>query len=491
MSQGAPEPRLKSRPLWRPPVDPAVRGIFGRPGGVEGPFAPGPRPVNGGAKPMMLAPPIPEMLIDAFGRPAGQAESLQRGPAPDAAVSLPAVDPNPWRDGDSPVRLGPPAVDEPAADAPAALPEVRYTLREAVFAKKLRPGALIFLAVAALVIGAAGAGIGSLLVSRIPAALGDPGFSLTTVQPAVSREPGSISDIAGRVTPAVVSIEIQIGQGGGSGSGVVIDGAQGYILTNNHVISMAATNGEAVMSVVFSDGSRVPAQIVGRDIRTDLAVIKVAAVNLTVAQLGDSAALAVGDSVIAIGSPLGLAGTVTTGIVSAVNRPVRLSGAGTDTDAVIDAIQTDASINPGNSGGALVDSTGAVVGINSAIRTLGGEASGSIGLGFAIPINLAKPIAEELIRTGTALHATIGVDARSVSDGTTQGAQVQNVRTDSPAAAAGILEGDVIVKVGDRTVGNADELIVAVQSHNVGDVVPVELVRAGRSFTVEVTLASE
>jgi len=221
-------------------------------------------------------------------------------------------------------------------------------------------------------------------------------------------------------------------------------------------------------------------------------VIKVDVDNLVVAQLGDSSALAVGDTVIAIGSPLGLSGTVTVGIVSALDRPVALRGEGSDTDAVVDAIQTDASINPGNSGGALVDATGAVIGINTAIRTLGDQqSSGSIGLGFAIPMNYARGIAQQLITTGKAVHSTMGVDARSASVGTTLGAQVQNVRDGSPAQAAGIEEGDVITKVGDRAVGSADELTVAVQAHAPGDTVPVELSRSGRTLTVDVTLAAE
>lgn len=208
-------------------------------------------------------------------------------------------------------------------------------------------------------------------------------------------------------------------------------------------------------------------------------------------QFGDSSKLAVGDPVIAIGSPLGLQGTVTTGIVSALDRPVRLSGSGSDTNAVIDAIQTDAAVNPGNSGGALVDGSGVLVGIPTAIRTLGqSEASGSIGLGFAIPADEVRQIVQEIVRTGSVQHADIGVNARSATDGTTLGAQVQNVRSGGPAAKAGIEEGDTIVAVGERAVGNADELVVAVQEHAVGEAVPVKLVRSGRSLTVQVTLTA-
>ena len=195
---------------------------------------------------------------------------------------------------------------------------------------------------------------------------------------------------------------------------------------------------------------------------------------------------------IAIGSPLGLAGTVTTASSARCTARSRLDGTG-DTVAVIDAIQTDAAINPGNSGGALVDATGAVVGINTAIRSLGqsqGE-GGSIGLGFAIPIEDARDIADELIRTGAVSHAEIGINARSVSDSATDGAQVQNVAAGGAAAAAGIVEGDVVVKVGDRTIGGADELVVAVRAHNPGDIVPVTLVRDSRTLTVSVTLTAD
>jgi len=290
----------------------------------------------------------------------------------------------------------------------------------------------------------------------------------------------------------VVSLEVRIGDVGDTGSGVVFD-RSGYLLTNNHVVSMAATDKNAKLTVVFNDGkgTRVPGSIVGRDPQSDLAVVKVDAGNLAVAQLGNSDKVAVGDSVIAIGSPLGLQGTVTTGILSAVNRPVRLAGEGTDTNAVIDALQTDAAVNPGNSGGPLVDAAGAVIGINTAIRTLGeSQTSGSIGLGFAIPINDARSIAEEIIRSGKVQHPSLGVNARSATDGTTDGAQVQNVQSGGPAAKAGIVEGDVIIGVGKRSVGNADELVVAQQEHKVGETVPVTLLRSGRRTTVQVTLGA-
>ena len=480
-------PRLEPRPVWKPSVDPFQAGAFGRPGGVGGSFSP--RHSAGSVK--LGAPPVPEFLEDAFGRPSGGG-SIGRPPAgsdPPTEAESPG---DPWRDPESGVRLGPPALPAPATETVEPVPAERFTLRQALFDRRLRPSAVIGMLVAALVIGAMGAAIGVFAANRLPAGVIDPAFELATVEPSVTREPGSVADVAARVLPSVVSLEIRTGDVGETGSGVVIDG-DGYILTNNHVISTAASNPSAELTVIFDDGqqSRVPAIIVGRDPLTDLAVLKVDVTGATVAQLGDSAALAVGDPVIAIGSPLGLAGTVTTGIVSAQGRPVRLQGAGSDTDAVIDAVQTDAAVNPGNSGGPLVDSSGAVVGINTAIRTLGGDSSGSIGLGFAIPITMAKSVAEQIIQSGTVEHSTMGVNTRSATDGVTDGAQVQNVQDGGPAAAAGIAEGDVITKVGDRSVGNADELVVAVRGNPVGAAVPVVLMRDGREMTVTVILAAQ
>jgi S1-C subfamily serine protease len=297
--------------------------------------------------------------------------------------------------------------------------------------------------------------------------------------------------VVSRVLPAVASLEFRVGDQGGFGSGVVIDG-RGYLLTNNHVVAPAASISQASLEAVFSDGTRRPARIVGRDPKTDLAVVKVEVANLTVAQLGRSSALKQGDPVIAIGSPLGLAGTVTSGIISAVDRPVRLEAEGGQGNAVIDAIQTDAAINPGNSGGPLVDAAGAVVGINTAIRTLGtSDSGGSIGLGFAIPIDSARTIAQELIRTGHYQHPELGVNVASVTDGRSDGARVQNVQQGSAAADAGILENDVITKVGDRTVGSADALTVAIWERAIGERVPISLVRDGRPLMVTVTLKSD
>jgi len=484
-SKYAPGNRPGSNPP-APELDPVHAGAYARPGGVAGPF--GPRPSRGPVR--LGAPPVPEYLADAFGRAPGE-QGIGRPPEEQTEPPEPPPE-DPWRDPASGARLGPPAVAPERPEPGVKSTAERFTLRQALFERRLRPSAIIGVLVTALVIGAVGAAIGVFAAGRLPAPTTDPSFELAPVSPAITREPGSVADIAAKVLPSVVSLEIRTGDVGETGSGVVIDG-NGYILTNNHVVSTAATDPSATLTAIFDDGqqSRVPAVIVGRDPLTDLAVIKVDVTGATVAQIGDSSALAVGDPVIAIGSPLGLAGTVTTGIVSAKNRPVRLQGGGSDTDAVIDAIQTDAAVNPGNSGGPLVDASGAVVGINSAIRTLGGNESGSIGLGFAIPIATAKDVAEQIIRTGSVQHSTIGVNARSATDGVTDGAQVQNVQAGGPAAAAGIVEGDVITKVGDRQVGNADELVVAVRQNPVGASVPVVLLRQGREMTVTVTLGSE
>lgn len=339
-------------------------------------------------------------------------------------------------------------------------------------------------------LGAAAGSAGFLLTKQAgESPLFKPGAQLTAVDGAISREPGSISDIADRVLPAVVSIEVTFGDLGGTGSGVVVE-EDGYILTNNHVISGAVDNQDSTIRVVFSDSSASAARIVGRDPASDLAVLKVEKPGLAVATLGSSQDVVVGDPVVAIGSPLGLAGTVTTGIVSALDRPVRLAGQGTDTEAVISAVQTDAAVNPGNSGGALVDASGAVIGINTAIASLGGPAGqgGSIGLGFAIPIDSARSIGEELITTGTAIHASLGVNTQTVTDGERDGAQVNNVDAGGPAANAGLQEADVIIAIGDREIRSSEELVVAVDAYEPGDTISVEFVRGRNSQTVEAVL---
>jgi S1-C subfamily serine protease len=265
---------------------------------------------------------------------------------------------------------------------------------------------------------------------------------------------------------------------------VVVDG-RGYVVTNNHVISDAAKDPSKYhISVVFNDGKQVPANLVGRDPKTDLAVLKVDNVdNLTVAKFGDAEKVKVGDEVIAAGAPLGLRSTVTHGIISALHRPVPLSGEGSDTDTVIDGIQTDASINHGNSGGPLINMNSEVIGINTAGKSLSDSAS---GLGFAIPVNEVKATVEVLIKDGKIFHPTLGLNAKSASDKVASGAQVVNVVAGSPAEKGGILENDVVVKVGPRKVADADEFVVAVRQLQIGQPAPIEVIRDGRHATLTV-----
>ena len=331
------------------------------------------------------------------------------------------------------------------------------------------------------------AGVIGSIIGRTSATL-DSKTNLVTTKSVIERKPDSIAGIAARVSPSVVSIEVRNGNTGGTGSGFFLD-SSGHILTNNHVISAAATNG-ADITVKLANGKNYGAKLIGRDVSYDLAVIKIAVTDAPALQLGNSDEIQVGDGVIAIGSPLGLTGTVTSGIISAKNRPVT-SGGGTSESSFINALQTDAAINPGNSGGPLVDLSGAVIGINSAIATTGssfGGQSGSIGLGFAIPINQAKKTADQLIKFGSSTYPIMGVSLDTRFAGT--GAKIPNtpgsVSPGGPADRAGIAPGDVIVEIDGKSIASADEAIVSVRSHSVGDVVKVKYQRG--NITKEVTL---
>lgn len=496
---GADRPRLGPRPLERPAVDPSSAAVFGRPSGVNGAFSPppgGPASARSAFRELQVAPPAPESLASAFGRPPGATEVLQRPPADPAPGGVDPWDDeaasDPWRDPGAGAVIGPPALGAEDAMLDGKRSKSQPTgqllsIPELIFGRRVKVTALLTLVLVALLIGGAG-GVAGWYVARSGESLNQD-VTLAEVSPGKERPTGSVANIATRVRPAVVSIEVKVEQGGGFGSGAVID-SSGYILTNEHVVTLggAAQEGQRI-TAVFNDGTRAEADLVGTDPKTDLAVIKVDIQNPTVLQLGSSADLEVGDSVIAIGSPLGLTDTVTQGIVSALNRPVA-AGEEDGEPAIYDAIQTDAPINRGNSGGPLVDSTGALVGVNSAIATTDAN-SGSIGLGYAIPIDDARRIAEALIRDGRVSHADLGVNAASVSADTADGARVQNVKDGGAASKAGIEQGDVITKVGDRAVGNAAEMIVAVRKHKVGDRVPVVLARDGRELTVQVTLQSD
>jgi putative serine protease PepD len=304
----------------------------------------------------------------------------------------------------------------------------------------------------------------------------------------IERAPDSVAGIAQRVLPSVVSISTRTANGGGTGSGFVIDSA-GYILTNNHVISAAATTGGSIQ-VSLNNGTFYSATVVGRDASYDLAVLKITAPGLKALQFGDSDKIAVGDLVIAIGSPLGLSGTVTTGIISAKNRAVTAGESNTES-SFINALQTDAAINPGNSGGPLVDATGAVIGINSAIASLGTTSQlGSIGLGFAIPINQARKTADQLIKNGVATYPVIGVSLNM--NYAENGAQVstsgRGILAGSPAEKAGLRGGDVIIEIDGKEIYSPEELIVSVRAKNVGDRVTLGFLRDGVKKTITLTL---
>jgi putative serine protease PepD len=318
-------------------------------------------------------------------------------------------------------------------------------------------------------------------------------IKLTSVTSSIERPPGSVADIAQRVLPSVVSISARGARGGGTGTGFVID-STGFILTNNHVISDAAVDGGSI-EVQLNDGTTLDATIIGRDSAYDLAVLKVDRTGLTALTFGDSDQVAVGDAVIAIGSPLGLSGTVTLGIVSAKDRAVT-AGEDAGDNSYINAIQTDAAINPGNSGGPLVNSAGAVIGVNSAIATLGtsflSSQSGSIGLGFAIPINQARKTAEQLIKTGKATYPVVGisVDMQYAGDGAKIADARNAIVPGGPAARAGLRAGDLITKFDGRTITTPEELIVAIRSKNVGDKVEIEYIRAEKTLKATLTLTA-
>ena len=480
--------RLAPRPVATPSPYPGQQAAFGRPPEVDAGFA-GDRPP---LPPRPIPPPPPEALLRAFRPPAGGPTGLQDPPGGRPGRRRTATGPwwkpdarsDPWRDPEAPAALGPPATyDEQAQPGPVVV-DARGRKKLRLRDVSVRLSTLALLAV--LLVGALGGGLGWFFTrTAAETPLLAPGTQLSEVDPGVSREPGSVADIAERVMPAVVSVEVRLGNNGATGSGVVIEGENGYIVTNNHVVSGADGVAGAEIRAVFDDGSGSPARIVGRDPASDIAGLKVEKPGLVTAQLGNSDDVVVGDPVVAIGSPLGLAGTVTSGIVSALDRPVRLSGEGSDTNAVISAVQTDAPINPGNSGGALVDATGALIGINTAIASVGG---GSVGLGFAIPIDTVRDISEQLIDDGEAVHATLGVNARSVTDGTRDGALVLNVEPGSPADVAGIEEEDVVIAVEGEPVGSSEELVVAIDAFDPGDTVTVEVVRGGGSREVEATL---
>jgi len=349
------------------------------------------------------------------------------------------------------------------------------------------------MAAVAVVAAVVGGGVGG-YIGRQSATPASPS-SLGTLQqpvPPIGDEPTTaISSVAQHVLPSVV----QLSNASGEGSGVVLS-ADGLILTNAHVVDPGHPG---KLTAAFQNGATAPATVVGLDRHADLAVVRAQGMTgLTPIQLGNSDGIQVGQQVVAVGSPLGLAGTVTSGIVSALNRPVESGDPGQGdpslpeaNNSVLDAIQTDAAINPGNSGGPLVDMQGRIVGLNSAIASLGSNGdsqSGSIGLGFAIPINQARRIADELIATGHATRAALGV---TVKDHDPAGAQIVSVIPGGAAATAGLKPGEVVAKIGNRLVQDSDELVAAVNSANPGTSVALTVSSGGAAARqVQVTLGS-
>jgi len=454
------------------------------------------------------------MYAEAFGAP----PHARDGFAPEPGTRLPPTGRrpespwwkedaphDPWRNPNSPFWLGRgaifaggrPAQLDPTEDQESSEDDFEPAPDDEPPPDNVRRGrfglsALLLALAVALVAGVIGGGAGWWLADNVQEALHRPDVSIAQVDTPANRAPGSVADVAKRVGPTVVSIAVKTEEEFDIGSGVVIDG-DGDVLTNNHVVASAA-GGKGDIVVTFSNEATARAKIVGRDPTSDLAVIKVPNDQLTVARLGNSDQLAVGDPVIAIGSPLGLQGTVTQGIVSALNRPVHAGSEDGSSDAYLDAIQTDAAINPGNSGGALVNASGAVIGINSAGRFTASDGSGGTipisGIGYAIPINYAREIALQLIHTGKAEHATLGAQGITALSGLQVGAYIKQVSPGGAAAKAGLKPGDVVVAADGQIVQAFDQLIVIVQEHKPGDRITVTYYpkNSSKKRTITVTL---
>ncbi|WP_407666213.1 S1C family serine protease [Mycobacterium pinniadriaticum] len=330
----------------------------------------------------------------------------------------------------------------------------------------------------------------------VAAGLPAPKAGAIASDPAGQVPAGSVEQVSAKVLPSVVKLQTSSGQQREEGSGIVLS-SDGLILTNNHVVAAAAQAGGGLeATVTFADGRTVPFTVVGTDPADDIAVVRAQNVSgLTPITIGSSKDLKVGQDVVAVGSPLGLQGTVTTGIISALDRPVATGDEQTGQHSVMSAIQTDAAINPGNSGGALVDMNGDLIGVNSAIASLGGgqdspgAQAGSIGLGFAIPVDQAKRIADELVSTGTVQHAALGVQLSP--DDSAGGAMVAGVADGSPAATAGLPKGAVITKVDSLVIDGPESLVAAIHSKAPGDSVTLTYQDpSGGSHTAQVTLGT-
>ncbi|MTE15543.1 PDZ domain-containing protein [Nocardia sp. CT2-14] len=479
----APQPSAGAAPTFGGPVGPGY-GVAGQPG--SGAFNPATQVLPGAGYPAPQGAPAAAAYGAAFGGAQPYSEQFGAGRHPTEEIPAGAygqayaASGAGYVTGQHPAQAIPGGAGMPYADPPAPK-------------RSGRTGLVAGAVVLALLSSGIGGAVGALAThhndthSTVTNALDQPvGNGKTAPAP-----DGSVQAVAQKVLPSVVMIRVAGARAEGEGSGVILS-TDGLILTNNHVVSGAGPN--AKMDVAFSDGSTAPATVVGADPVSDIAVIRVTGkTDLKPIDLGQSGNLQVGQGVVAIGSPLGLAGTVTSGIVSSLNRPVSTSGEPGSQGTVIDAIQTDAAINPGNSGGALVDMDGRLIGINTAIATMGtaesaGAQSGSIGLGFAIPVDTARRVADELIKNGKATYAQIGVTVRAQDD--VNGARVMDVSPDSPAAKAGIPKNAIITKIDDQIVDSGNSLIAAVRSHRPGDKVKVTYTddQGKNPKTVEVTL---
>ncbi|MEU8022699.1 trypsin-like peptidase domain-containing protein [Micromonospora haikouensis] len=391
---------------------------------------------------------------------------------------------DPWRDPYAPAAVVVPGpVDGAAEPEPVVDPDApgRPTLRQL----------LLIPLITALLAGTLGGALGYAFAVRGGAAGGPVLGAGSAEAPALAqRKPESLAGVAQRVLPSVVTVRVASLGGTSEGSGFIVS-ADGYVITNDHVVA----GGTGKASVVFNDGSTAAASVVGQDPESDIAVIKVAsATNLRPVEFGDSDALAVGDPVLAIGSPLSLANTVTAGIVSALDRTMQAGDPGGPTRYYA-AIQTDAAVNHGNSGGPLVDSAGRVIGVNSTIKSLvaDGQEAGNIGLAFAIPINQAKRVTQDIIGTGKARRTVIGaqVGGTGAASGGTGGVRLASVEPSGPAAGAGLRAGDVILRLAGRPMTDPTDLIALVRKFAPGSVVTVEYRRGSSRQNASVTLAAD
>ncbi|MFI1957339.1 trypsin-like peptidase domain-containing protein [Streptomyces althioticus] len=498
---GEPGPWAPAPPVQHPAATPA-HGVpmSAPPAAPEAASGPGAPPAPAPSAPPAPVPPVPHpAATPAHGVPTGAPPAVQGavsgpgGPAT-APESAPAAQDasaaGPWARYDP---WAAPAAVAPLQQADPVEEDVRR--RRGRRRRALVGGALAI----ALVSGVAGGVVGVQLERN--GGIGAVELPQAGVE-APDRDPGSVAGIAAQALPSVVTLHVSGGGKAGTGTGFVLDD-RGHILTNDHVVEPAGKNGD--ITVTFHSGDTAEATVVGRDSGYDLAVVRVKGVRgLTPLPLGNSDNVQVGDPVVAIGAPFDLAGTVTSGIISARERPITAGGENGDGSDVsyVDALQTDAPINPGNSGGPLLDGKGRVVGINSAIRSAdggldpeGGQ-SGSIGLGFAIPINQGKRVAEELIEHGKAAHPVIGItlDMAYEGDGARVAAEGSDggppVSTGGPGAEAGIRPGDVITEVDGRPVRSGEELIVKTRAHRPGDRLELTLERNGEERTVSLVLGS-